>query len=312
MKKKLFFFDDDNNELLRINNDGIFIYKLFDKEGNKIRNSGVETESNDVMNLEFCDENSIPILIITDEGHIKTAKFSSEEIVKNIYKGRTMLYIGDSISTGDIWKWKGFIYDSIGLDYVRYDVDDNINVTPAVGGITIMPNNNDDTRPMSAYADETASGAKSIWWRCGNRRLNNYEFDAITLFGGTNDAILNYTNIGTINDKPLLDTDVNDLSSFDLSSVSFASAYMGCIEMLIRDFPGKEIILCTLLYNGLPNSDEIVKIQMLAAEKYGLKIIPFYFCVINETNYTYLCKDYVHPGAVAAKIMAKTYTNYLN
>jgi hypothetical protein len=105
----------------------------------------------------------------------------------------------------------------------------------------------------------------------------------------------------------LLDTDIDDFSTYDFSAVSFASAYMGCIEMLQRDFPGKEIVLCTLLYNPRPLGSEISLLIVNIAQKYSLKCIPWYWSEINSSNYAQLCASGIHPKQVAAGIMARIY-----
>lgn len=303
--------NDESEEIIRINNEGLAAKKIFNLEGKEIEASGMSVVENDITMLEICDEKQCPILTIDSKGNVNTASFNSLNVAKNKYKGKSMLYIGDSISTGNIWHWKGYIKDGIGLDYVDYNISDTINVTPAVGGITIRPHNDDDTRPMNAGAAEVGSGAKSIWWRCCNKRLGIYDFDYINLFGGTNDIYDNNLNVGTIDDAPLLDTDVEDLSTLDLSQVSFASAFMGCIEMLQRDFPSKPIFICTLLYNGYARTPDVVKIQMLVAQKYGLKVVPFYYSELNSQNYQWLC-DGFHPNQVAARIMEKNFVQYIN
>lgn len=303
--------DDETEEIVKINNKGLTAKRIFNSEGKEIESSGMSVVENNPATLEICDEKQQPILIIDFNGNLNTASFNSLNVVENKFKGKTMLYIGDSISTGNIWHWKGYIKDCIGLDYVNYNTNDAVNVTPAVGGITIRPHNDDDTRPMNAGAAEVGSGAKSIWWRCCNKRLGIYDFDYINLFGGTNDIYDNNLNVGTIDDAPLLDTDVEDLTTLDLSQVSFASAFMGCIEMLQRDFPGKPIFICTLLYNGYARTPDVVKIQMLAAQKYGLKVVPFYYSELNSQNYQWLCSGF-HPNQIAARIMEKNFVEYIN
>lgn len=303
--------NDETEEIVKINNEGLTAKKIFNSSGEEIESSGMSVINEDPAILEICDEKQCPILTIDSMGNVNTASFNSLNVAKNKFKGKTMLYIGDSISTGNIWHWKGYIKDGIGLDYVDYNISDTINVTPAVGGITIRPHNDDDTRPMNAGAAEVDSGAKSIWWRCCNKRLGIYDFDYINLFGGTNDIYDNNLNVGSIDDAPLLDTDVEDLTDLDLSQVSFASAFMGCIEMLRRDFPSKQTFICTLLYNSYAKTPEVVKIQMLAAQKYGLKVVPFYYSELNSQNYQWLC-DGFHPNQIAARIMEKNFVQYIN
>ena len=303
--------NDETEEIVKINNEGLAAKKIFNLDGEELKPSGLHSIADNHATLEICDEKQQPILTIDFNGNLNTASFNSLNVAKNKFKGKTMLYIGDSISTGNIWHWKGYIKDCIGLDYVDYNISDTINVTPAVGGITIRPHNDDDTRPMNAGAAEVGSGAKSIWWRCCNKRLGIYDFDYINLFGGTNDIYDNNLNVGTIDDTPLLDTDVEDLSALDLSQVSFASAFMGCIEMLQRDFPSKPIFICTLLYNGYARTPDVVKIQMLAAQKYGLKVVPFYYSELNSQNYQWLCSGF-HPNQIAARIMEKNFVEYIN
>lgn len=303
--------NDETEVIVKINNEGLTAKKIFNPEGKEIEPSGMYVVEDDPATLEICDEEQRPILRIDSEGNVNTAAFNSLNIAKNKFNGKTMLYIGDSISTGNIWYWKGYVKGGIGLNYVNYNINDTVNVTPAVGGITIRPHNDDDTRPMNAGAAEVGSGAKSIWWRCCNKRLGIYDFDCINLFGGTNDTHDNNLNVGTIDDTPLLDTDVEDLSTLDLSQVSFASAFMGCIEMLQRDFPGKQIFICTLLYSGYARTPDVVKIQMLAAQKYGLIVVPFYYSELNSQNYQWLC-DGFHPKQVAARIMEKNFIEYIN
>lgn len=200
------------------------------------------------------------------------------------------------------------------LKYVR----NKSGLTPAEGGIKVMPVEN-----------EESATKKSIWYRCANNRMANYQFDIISLMGGTNDMnISNETGfaVGTINDKPYVD----DASSFDTPSnyvdvwsnnLTFAQCLMGCVEMLRRDFPEKPIILGTVMpcggsygnteVGGVKLSERIAMLQMNIAEKYGLFCVPLYWGARNTTTINSFSKDGVHPNKQQGRIMMAEYAKIL-
>jgi hypothetical protein len=220
------------------------------------------------------------------------------------YTGKTCIYIGDSISTLNNYRWKGLLETNYNLNYVR-DISEQL--APANGGITIMPNNDDDSLPNEN---------KSIWYRCAKKRMSIYSFDMISLFGGTNDMTKESLKIGTVDDVAYVDntkgiiTIDENCTSEKPAELSFASALKGCILMLKRDFPGKEIVIPTVMPcggiygnwtdkdTGLKASEAIAYLQLRVAEKYGLKAIPLYWDMRTTENAAYNWADQwgVHPN----------------
>lgn len=269
------------------------------------------------------------LLISPIDGYIAVGGYMSSETmykgktkgtlkIFSSYKGKTIIYIGDSISTKDNYKWKGYLENNYGLKYAR-DLDGEL--APANGGITIMPRTDDDS---------VANEQKSIWYRCANKRMSIYDFDMISLFGATNDMTNQSLIIGTVDDIAYVD-DTEGITSIDSNctstkpeSLSLASALKGCILMLKRDFPNKEIILPTVMpcgsnygnwtdeSTGLKASEAIAFLQLRIAEKYGLKAIPFYWDMRTTENAAYNWADQwgVHPNMQGAlrmqAIMAQT------
>lgn len=254
-----------------------------------------------------------------DEIDAKTAA-TNEELARitSPYDEKKCLYIGDSISTKNNYQWKGFLESAYNLKYVR---DISGQLAPASGGITVKPRVEDES--------ETPISQKSIWYRCAENRMSIYDFDIISLFGGTNDMVDESLTIGTENDVPYVD----DTSSFTEGTVTdiwsenltFAQCLMGCIEMLKRDFPTKEIVICTVMpcgasygnwtdpVTGLIASEAIANLQVRIADKYELKVIPFYWnvrTVENTHNYTF-SKDRVHPNLPCALRMRASFAEIL-
>ena len=226
------------------------------------------------------------------------------------YYNKTCLYIGDSISTKDNYKWKGYIEQAYALKYAR---DISGQLAPANGGITVIPTEGDASLPLIN---------RSIWYRCAENRMSIYDFDIISLFGGTND-ISNNLIVGTTDDIPYVD----DADSFDTpsaytdtwtDSLTLAQCLMGCIEMLKRDFPTKEIVLCTIYPmeqgnqtytpTGTTMAAAIAELQVKIAVKYGLKVVPFFWDAATAENATrrVFTSDGVHPNtAWALRMRAK-------
>lgn len=220
------------------------------------------------------------------------------------YTGKTCIYIGDSISTLNNYRWKGLLETNYNLNYVR-DISEQL--APANGGISIMPNDDDDSLPNEN---------KSIWYRCAKKRMSIYSFDMISLFGGTNDMTKESLKIGTVDDVAYVDntegiiTIDENCTSEKPAELSFASALKGCILMLKRDFPGKEIVIPTVMpcggiygnwtdkNTGLKASESIAYLQLRVAEKYGLKAIPLYWDMRTTENAAYNWSDQwgVHPN----------------
>lgn len=220
------------------------------------------------------------------------------------YTGKTCIYIGDSISTLNNYRWKGLLETNYNLNYVR-DISEQL--APANGGISIMPNDDDDSLPNEN---------KSIWYRCAKKRMSIYSFDMISLFGGTNDMTKESLKIGTVDDVAYVDntegiiTIDENCTSEKPAELSFASALKGCILMLKRDFPGKEIVIPTVMPCGgiygnwtdknteLKASESIAYLQLRVAEKYGLKAIPLYWDMRTTENAAYNWADQwgVHPN----------------
>lgn len=227
---------------------------------------------------------------------------------------KTCLYIGDSISTSDIYFWKGYLEDNYGFKWVRdaseggssHETETSDSVLwPADGGITLVPPLTEDTYNMN----------KSIWYRCANDKMSIYDFDIISICGGTNDIISGNVTLGTTEDTPYLDT-----TQTRPATLTFAASLMGCVEMLHRDFPTKPILLCTVFalgtYGntedeyGVTFSERMAMLQMKIADKYALQgynitAIPFYWDMRNKvtTEIGVFSKDTVHPNRAWAKRM---------
>lgn len=266
---------------------------------------------------------------------------------KKKYNTKACLYIGDSISTSNNYFWKGYIEKMCGLAYARNisssighseDTDD-ANMWPADGGITIIP-------PVN---EPSTIANKSIWYRCANNRLSSYlRFaDYISLFGGANDVITGNEQIGTVHDTPYVD-DVttfpsekqSELTDVRPETLTFASALMGCIEMLHRDFPNAKILLPTIFpflnagnetdASGVTLSERIAILQTQIASKYngeetppnkteypscnyGVIAVPFYWDMRTKTNSVIgsFSRDGIHPNTIQARRMAQVFIGTL-
>lgn len=226
-------------------------------------------------------------------------------IIEKKYYNKNCIYIGDSISTANDYHWKGYIEDNYKLNYVR----DKTELPPANGGRGVIP-------PVT---EGSTAESKSIWYRCAANRMSIYNFDIISLNGGTNDMNTDSLLVGTINDTPYVDAldgfsddKKSKLTAIRPSNLSFAASLMGCIEMLQRDFPTKEIILSTVMYCGLTYgtatdsasgkllSEAVAFIQMKIAEKYGLKCVPLYWDMRNKDTIDLFSADKVHPNKAQA------------
>lgn len=257
-------------------------------------------------------------LIITDEVYDKDTQISCVSSKDENYLARELpyifkrcLYIGDSVSTANNYNWKKYIEDTYRVQYLR-----DSSLPPANGGIKVIP----------TMADESsvATANKSIWYRCANNRMSIYTFDMISLLGGFND-LNNYPSLGTINDKPYVDdastfATPSDYTDVWTDSLSFAQCYMGCIEMLKRDFPDKEIVLATVYptsygtatdaNTGLSRSESMAILQCQVANKYGLRCVPLYWMFAQNAIYA-MTLDGVHPNPVLARQMASKYAEVL-
>ena len=272
------------------------------------------------FNSVFALGNGVLQLFIGRKGLDNKYTYLVEELNKkavNLYGGKTCLYIGDSISTLDNYKWKGFLETNYNVSFVR---DKPGELAPANGGVTIMP----------AITESEDLAAKSIWYRCANNRMSIYDFDVISLFGGTNDMTNENLIIGTVDDTAYVDN-VNGFSSDDNvtdvrpDNLSLASALRGCILMLKRDFPNKEIIIPTVMpcggqygnwtdqSSGLRASEAIAELQMKMAEKYELKAIPLYWSMNypNMDNNRIWVKDGVHPNMQGALNIQRMFAQIL-
>lgn len=253
-------------------------------------------------------------------------KLDTEYRKSSDFRGKTCIFIGDSISTGNGYQWKGMLEDNYNLKYVRNSADD---LWPANGGIPVIP-------PISEASE---NDGKSIWYRCAQQRMSIYTFDCICLFGGTNDMNTSFypdMELGTINDTPYVDTldgfsseIAATLTATRPATLTYAAALMGCIEMLHRDFPTKTIILPTVLpcqgaygnvtdASGMRLSERMAILQMQIANKYsggtfsasgkayGVVAVPFYWYTRTFENSVAgaLSKDGVHPNLAQARSMA--------
>ena len=246
-----------------------------------------------------------------------TVALNTEKIGKSIkmYQGKKCLYIGDSISTDNNYHWKGYLQDF----YNIFMQNDSGSIRPAEGGITVIP---PTTEPAS-------DSSKSIWYRCAQNRMAGFDFDFISLFGGTNDMSNQNLVIGTVDDIAYVD-DATGFSASEAtdvrpSTLSFASALKGCILMLRRDFPAKEIVLATVMpcgsgygnwvdtATGLHASEAIAYLQLRIAELYNLKCVPLYWDMRTEANAAYNWADQygVHPNHQGARRIMALYAQTL-
>lgn len=271
-----------------------------------------QSDINDVTSLELYlfpasgGSYSIKVanLIITDDIFDKTPVPLYSQDWDNLtrpmpYLYSKCIYIGDSISTANNYKWKSMVEDTYKIYYQK----DSSGLNPANGGIKVRPPMADE----SSLPDED----KSIWYRCANNRMSRFSFDIINLFGGQNDKGIDASLLGTIDDTPYVD----DASSFDTpanytdtwsADLTFAQCYMGCIEMLKRDFPTKELLLMSVYPTRGDSSvcKDIAILQCEIAHKYGLKMTPLWWGIFDLESVDGFTRDGTHPNDVLARQMA--------
>lgn len=257
------------------------------------------------------------------DNEIKNIKKEIDSLAsRDEYYGKTCIYIGDSISVMNNYKWKGLIENSYNIKYVR----EKEPLWPAQGGRTVIPTMADIN---NSHTD--ANMTSSIWYRCAEKRMAIYDFDFISLFGGIND-LSDGLNLGTINDLPLVDKlegfsedKKQNLTTVRSDNPTFCQSYMGCIEMLRRDFPDKEIILCTVVFCGrgqkivenyfgdISVAEKVAMLQMDIATKYGLKCVPLYWDMRGpKTNRQFsVSGDGVHPNLHGAIRLQTLYAQTL-
>ena len=147
--------------------------------------------------------------------------------------------------------------------------------------------------------------------------MTDYVFDFALLGGGLNDLYLYPSqDLGLATDTAYLDTDATRPTV-----LTYASSLKGCIEMLQRDFPTKEIIIHGLhnssygsaTYSGSKSrADFMADLQIEIAQDYGIKIIPNYFCEITNNNYNFYTYDTVHFNDLGSSIIVDLYRKVLN
>ena len=270
-------------------------------------------------------------LVITDD--IQQINIPSQEayrpsdwLGRNKYFNKRCLFLGDSISTGDNWVWKNVLNWRYGLRSEERVSDADMSIAPAEGSITIAC--------YGSGLSRNTSNKYSIWYKCAYHRMDIYDFDVISLFGGTNDAWWDETlypgGVGTADDIPYVD----DVSTFADPSkytdeysdnLTFMQFYKGCIEMLRRDFPDKELILSTLFplnsnyrldyqidSDRTCRRDEWVSYLILkVARKYNLKCNTWYWNMYPPAGWSgnlnicaFIHHDGVHPSVVDGYMMA--------
>ena len=158
--------------------------------------------------------------------------------------------------------------------------------------------------------------------------MGRYAFDVISLFGGTNDGWWNYPGgLGTASDIPYVD----DVLTFDnpqdytdewSENLTFAQFYKGCVEMLRRDFPDKEIILSTLYplnssqrdtdpASGLRRDEAMSRLIVEIGKHYGLKVNPWYWLMHPASLTPWFTHDGVHPSQHLGALMAERFAKAL-
>ena len=270
-------------------------------------------------------------LVVTDEV-VNTAMHSAygqeplhspAERRLSTYFGKTVLFLGDSISTGDGWWWKGYLRKRYGLWSAEAETTAE-ELRPASGSITICDAGTGFCRTES----EAGRTKHSIWYKCAGGRMGRYAFDVISLFGGTNDGWWNYPGgLGTASDIPYVD----DVLTFDnpqdytdewSENLTFAQFYKGCVEMLRRDFPDKEIILSTLYpqnssqrdtdpVSGLRRDEAMSRLIVEIGKHYGLKVNPWYWLMHPASLTPWFTHDGGHPSQHLGALMAERFAKAL-
>lgn len=272
-------------------------------------------------------------LVITDD--IQQLNIPTQEAYKpsdwlgrNRYFNKRCLFIGDSISTSGTWVWKNVLNWRYGLRSEDRKSSD-MSIAPAEGSITIAASNKEGNSRSASY-----SSKMSIWYKCAYHRMDIYDFDVISLFGGTNDAWWDDTlypgGVGTADDIPYVDdastfADPSKYTDVYSDNLTFMQFYKGCIEMLRRDFPDKELILSTLfplnsnyrldyqIAEGKScRRDEWVSYLILqVARKYNLKCNAWYWNMYPPAGWSgnvnigaIIHHDGVHPSVVDGYMMA--------
>lgn len=228
------------------------------------------------------------------------------------YQNKRWMFIGDSISFQNDRHWKGYLKNRYGINYLN---EYNYTYKCAEGGKPLFPPITENTENYS------------IWYLCGNQRLTDYPAELINLFGGTNDLGTgdDVIDLGTAADTPYLDTDAERPEG-----LTWASAFKGCVEMLQRDFPNVEIVVCTVLdykggvaksaygATGYSRSEYMARLQMQIADDYGLKCVPWFWCSGIQTDidgitdtYDLFTSDGVHPNSMGATRMVRIWADTL-
>ncbi len=279
-------------------------------------------------------------LVITDD--IQQLNIPTQEAYKpsdwlgrNRYFNKRCLFIGDSISTSGTWVWKNVLNWRYGLRSEDRKSSD-MSIAPAEGSITIAASNKEGNSRSASY-----SSKMSIWYKCAYHRMDIYDFDVISLFGGTNDAWWDDTlypgGVGTADDIPYVDdastfADPSKYTDVYSDNLTFMQFYKGCVEMLMRDFPDKELILSTLfplnsnyrldyqIAEGKTcRRDEWVSYLILqVARKYNLKCNAWYWNMYPPAGWSgnvnigaIIHHDGVHPSVVDGYMMADRFATAL-
>lgn len=151
---------------------------------------------------------SIALLMLCATAHAKD--YSS-------LRGKKLVTIGNSITAS--CGWQPYLVDSLGVEWSRHETLNGVDGHDpmAMGGTAVRP-----------------TSENSIFYRSFDAKY--YNPDIIIVYAGQNDG----TIYGTMNDTPYTERAIDD-------SISFASAYMGMVECLIRDNPKSKIYLTTLM-----------------------------------------------------------------
>ena len=310
--------------------DRIFYYSNLPLENGFIQFCLVNLNSGQLTHVTSV---KIANMVITDD--IQQINIPTQEAYRpSDWLGRNRYFNKRCLS--GTWVWKNVLNWRYGLRSEDRKSSSDMSIAPAEGSITIAASNREGNSRSSSY-----SSKMSIWYKCAYHRMDIYDFDVISLFGGTNDAWWDETlypgGVGTADDIPYVDdastfADPSKYTDEYSDNLTFMQFYKGCIEMLRRDFPDKELILSTLFplnsnyrldyqitAGKTCRRDEWVSYLILqVARKYNLKCNAWYWNMYPPAGWSgninigaYIHHDGVHPSVVDGYMMADRFATAL-